>query len=246
MSAPPALNVPAPAPWRVGLVLGAVLLGAVAVFSLGVMYGSQLAELQAGSPPASVAAAPAALPSPPAAPVPSASIPADRLTFYDRLSGAAPSPPPPLPEGQAPAASAASATGATAAALTPVPEPPPARSGPEPKAEVAATPKAPAAAKPAKPPAHSPAGDPAARIRKLAGKGTFSVQVAAVADRTAASETAARLKGHGLDVVMVLAVTKGKTWYRVRVGSFPSQKAATQAAGIFRAEFGLNAIPVRD
>jgi cell division protein FtsN len=70
------------------------------------------------------------------------------------------------------------------------------------------------------------------------------VQMAAVSERAAAAETAALIKRSGFDSVTVIASVKGKIWYRIRVGSFPNKQAATQAAGIFRSAFGLNAIPV--
>jgi DedD protein len=85
--------------------------------------------------------------------------------------------------------------------------------------------------------------DPAAQIRKLAGQGRFTVQVAAVNDRSAAAETAALVKRNGFEAATVAASVKGKTWYRIRVGHFPSRQAASQAAGIFRSAFGLDAIP---
>jgi cell division protein FtsN len=70
--------------------------------------------------------------------------------------------------------------------------------------------------------------------------------VAAASERAAADEAAARLRRHGLDVVTLAASVKGKTWYRTRVGSFPNQQAAAQAAGILGAAFGYDAIPVSD
>ena len=70
--------------------------------------------------------------------------------------------------------------------------------------------------------------------------------MAAVSERAAAAETAALVKRNGFDAVTVMASVKGKIWYRVRVGSFPSKQAAAQAAGIFRSAYGLNAIPVEN
>jgi cell division septation protein DedD len=70
--------------------------------------------------------------------------------------------------------------------------------------------------------------------------------MAAVSDRATASETAAQVKRNGFDAVTVMASVKGKIFYRVRVGSFPSKQAASQAAGIFRSAYGLAAIPVEN
>jgi cell division protein FtsN len=44
---------------------------------------------------------------------------------------------------------------------------------------------------------------------------------------------------------MVMVSVKGKTWYRIRAGSFPSKRAATQAAGIFHTAYGFDAIAVQ-
>jgi cell division septation protein DedD len=88
--------------------------------------------------------------------------------------------------------------------------------------------------------------DPAAQIRKLTGKGRFSVQLAAVSERAAAAETAALTKRNGFDAVIVMASVKGKILYRVRVGSFPNKSTAAEAAGIFNSAFGLEAIPVEN
>jgi DedD protein len=77
-------------------------------------------------------------------------------------------------------------------------------------------------------------------------KGPYAVQVAALTDRQAATATAERLKAQGLPAATVAATSKGKTWYRLRVGTFPSREAAARAAGLLHAELGLDATPVRD
>jgi DedD protein len=212
---------------RIGAALGGIVLAAVVIFGLGVMVGKRVAESGPAISPPPVALPTETVPPLPAAPAATAAAyPPASLTFYDRLSGVAPPAPLALPEGQ-----------------------PPSQAGASP----AAAPPAPAAsrAEPARPPqakAPSPAAkaDPGAQIKKLAGKGRFTVQVAAVNERAAAEETAARIKRQGFEVVTVMASIKGKVWYRIRVGSFPSQQAATQAAGIFRSAYGFNAIPVQD
>jgi DedD protein len=76
-------------------------------------------------------------------------------------------------------------------------------------------------------------------------KGPYFVQVAAVTDRAAAAATAERLGRQGLSAATVSAVVNGRTWYRVRVGSFPSREAAERAAGLLRAGMAPAATPVR-
>jgi len=230
---------------RVGLTLGGIVLAAVVIFGLGVMEGSRVSERVP-----LVAAPPNALPTetlrpqPLAAVTPAAPGPPDKLTFYDRLSGVAPTASMTLPDGQP------RAQGLTPAALpesqgsfarqpeAPAP-PPPASAPPRKAATSAATQTAAGTTMPA-------TSDPASQIRKLTGKGRFAVQLAAVSERAAAAETTALVKRNGFDSVTVMASIKGKIWYRVRVGSFPNRQAATQAAGIFRSAFGLSAIPVEN
>jgi len=234
---------------RVGLALGAIVLGAVVVFGLGVMEGSRVAELAPV-----VSAPPDALPTetlktlPSAPAIPAAPISPDKLTFYDRLSGVAPAAPVALPEGQPPAQVLTPAA-APAAQGTPAPQPDtrtsPVTAGAAPS-KTAAPAAAEAGVKTAAKTAAPSKSDPAAQIRKLAGKGRFTVQIAAVSDRSDAAATAALMKRNGFDAITVMASVKGKIWYRIRVGSFPNRQAATQAAGIFHSGFGLNAIPVEN
>lgn len=195
-------GAPRTSPLRVVAALGGLVLALVAAFGLGVSVGKRSAGTSPEFP-----APPSALPTEtltPQPPPPAAPIPAERLTFYDRLSGAK-TPTAALPEGQAPAPASATEERAS-------------------QAEQAA----------------------AARVRVLAGQGRFAVQVAAASDRAAADEATARLRRHGLDAMTVAATVKGRTWYRTRVGSFPSQQAAAQAAGILGTAFGYDAIPVSD
>jgi septal ring-binding cell division protein DamX len=211
---------------RVGAALGGIVLAAVVIFGLGVMVGKRVAESGPAISPPPLALPTEAVPPVPAAPsAPAAAIPPESLTFYDRLSGVAPPPPLPLPEGQPPPQAGAPAPPETA--------PPPPREAPAPQPQAAA-------------PSPTAKADAEAQIRKLAGKGRYSVQVAAVNDRADAEETAARIKRQGFEVVTVRASVKGKVWYRVRVGSFPSQQAAAQAAGIFRSAYGYDAMVVHD
>ena len=226
---------------RVGLTLGGIVLAAVVIFGLGVLEGSRVAERvpEAAEPPS-------ALPTETLQPLPSVPVtPAtplqpDKLTFYDRLSGVAPPAPVALPEAQPPVQGLAPAPSAS-------------HQGARARQAEALSPPATATAAPRKTAASTTAGtavpsksDPAAQIRRLTGKGRFTVQIAAVSDRAAAAETAALIKRNGFEAVTVMASVKGRVMYRIRVGSFPNKPAAAQAAKIFQSAFGLNAIPVEN
>jgi cell division protein FtsN len=231
---------------RTGAALGGIVLAAVFVFGLGVMVGKRVAESgPAVSPPPAALPTEAYPPLPAAPPPPAAAIPPESLTFYDRLRGAAPPAPLALPEGQAPPQappSTASAPGPAAPRETTAAAPGPKAAPAPPKATPA---KAAATASVAKTP--SPAKtDPGEQIRRLAGKGRYAVQVAAVNERAAAEEAASRVKRQGFEAVTVMASVKGKIWYRIRVGSFPSKTAAAQAAAIFRTAYGYNAVAVQN
>lgn len=217
---------------RVGLTLAGIVLAAVVIFGLGVMEGSRVAKRGAtpasppGEPPTETLRTP-----PPAAVAPAVPIPPDKLTFYDRLSGIAAPAPVALPEDQPPA------PGLAPAAL------PEAQGA---AARQAAAPAPPAAAGTASRTAGPSKTGATAQIRKLAGKGRFTVQMAAVSERSAAAEMAARIKRDGFDAVTTTTSVKGKLLYRVRVGSFPNKQAAAQAAGIFRSAFEFDAIAMEN
>lgn len=63
--------------------------------------------------------------------------------------------------------------------------------------------------------------------------GKFTVQIAAYADEAEAQKTASDLKNKGYSAFYIPANIKGKTWYRVSVGQFATQKEAQS----YRAEF---------
>jgi septal ring-binding cell division protein DamX len=220
-------------PLRVGATLAGVVLAAVLLFSLGVMTGARVAVRVQEHPAAAPTGGLAPLPEPPAVPAAAVPVPAGSLTFYDRLSGAAP----PLPPVQNDEPAERPSGGTAAAPEAPV-SPSAAVASPE-RQEAAPREVAPAAAKAA-------GGDVGARVRKLMGKGPYAVQVAAMTDRAAATAMAERLRRQGLPAASVAATMKGKTWYRLRVGSFPSREAAARAAGLLHADMGLDAAPVRD
>lgn len=56
--------------------------------------------------------------------------------------------------------------------------------------------------------------------------GKFTVQIASYADEAEAKGKAAELKGLGYAAFYIPATIKGKTWYRVSVGQFATQKEA--------------------
>ena len=228
---------------RVGATLAGIVLAAVVVFGLGVMVGKRVAESVpvAAAPPTALPTE--TLPIQPAAPA--TPIAPEKLTFYDRLSGvgpAAPQPePPPVAHApQQPLATALPATGATSAPAAPAsPAPAPGTAPP-----ASATPSARQPAAKAAPPTAAPT--PAAQIKKLAGKGHFAVQVGAVSERADAEAMAGRIKSQGFDAVIVMASIKGKVWYRIRAGSFPTRQSATLAASLFHSAYGFNAAAVEN
>lgn len=221
----------------VGLLIGGiVVLGAV--FVLGVVVGKKLSgseqtsqapdlltaldqkaevpltfqeELTKKAPP--IAAEPAPAPSVAAAPV-------------------KPSPPPAAPP--APAA---------VAAAKPSPEP----QKPSPPPELAASPEEPtrtaardgglkdafaraASPTPAKPPAEAITG------------GAWTLQLSASQSRDEADKFAARLRDRGYAPFIIKADVPGRgTWYRVRMGSFPSKDAANRYLSDFKRETQLEA-----
>jgi len=222
-------------PLRVGAVLAGVVLAAVLLFSLGVMTGARIALRAPDHPEAAAPATPAVSAPPPAA----TAVPPGSLTFYDRRSGAAV----PRPPVQHDEPADQSAPGTAAAPEAPAPAPPAAT--PAERQTAAKRETGPAAAKPLEA-ARPSGGDAAARVKNLMGRGPYAVQVAAVTDRASAAALAERLRRQGLPATTVTATSKGKTWYRLRVGSFPSREAAVRAAGLLHAELGLEATPVRD
>jgi DamX protein len=202
---------------RVGLILAGVVLGAVAVFSLGVMVGQRVTESvpSLGEPPPSV---PMETLVPPAAPAPEKKVAAegtapsgDKLTFFDTLSGEKASAPPSLPK------------------------------TPQPKSAPAAAPTP--AAKPAPAPAAKPAAaSPAERVNALRGSGSWYVQVASTTSSQGANDFVARLKKKGIKAVSTPVTLKGKQWYRVRIGSFPDKDSANQARKILKQNMKIDGL----
>ena len=63
--------------------------------------------------------------------------------------------------------------------------------------------------------------------------GKFTVQIASYADEAEAQKTASDLKNKGYSAFYIPATINGKTWYRVSVGQFATQKEAQN----YRTEF---------
>lgn len=61
--------------------------------------------------------------------------------------------------------------------------------------------------------------------------GKFTVQVASYADESEAQKMAGDLKSKGYSAFYIPASIKGKTWYRVSVGQFSTQKEAQEYRG---------------
>jgi cell division septation protein DedD len=75
----------------------------------------------------------------------------------------------------------------------------------------------------------APVPSPAARIgeRDVGSGRSWSVQVNATRDETTANGLVRRLQERGYNAYVVRVGIQGDTWYRVRVGRFPTMEAAT-------------------
>jgi cell division septation protein DedD len=216
---------------RVGTILAVVVVAAVVVFSLGVMVGQRVTE----SVP-TAAEPPPALPTetlvPPPAPAPkeasvkekAPSRPAEKLTFFETLSGDKAAAPPALPK--------------------PSPPPPPPKAA-APSPEPAPSPK-PATQKPSPPPPvkAASASSPGAQIKALMGSGPYHVQVSSTTNSAWAGDLVARMKKKGIKAVSTPVTIKGKKWYRIRVGSFPDRESAIQARQILKQKMKLDGMVV--
>lgn len=162
------------------------------------------------------------------------------LTFQDELTKKTAEP----PRIEAPATPVAVAT-----RLDPAPAPLP---KPEPVAEV----------EPETPVAAAPRADEAVPTRTVlkdggglkeaiarsqrpveaAANGSFTLQLSASQDRAEADRFMAKLKGQGYAPYLVEAQVQGRgTWYRVRMGSFPTKEAAGRYLQDFRRETQMEA-----
>ena len=82
----------------------------------------------------------------------------------------------------------------------------------------------------------------AQRPSETAANGAFTLQISASQDRGEADKFIARLKDKGYAPYLVEAQVAGKgTWYRVRMGRFPSKEAASRYLQDFHRETQLDA-----
>lgn len=211
---------------RVGTILAGVVVAAVIVFSLGVMVGKRVTGGgQALSEPPSALPTENLRPRPPrtaekkseSRPATKAQgaksgkdpLPSEKLTFFDTLSGDKAAAPPVLPKEKAPPAKKADL-------------------------EKKAAPKKETPKKAASPPPKKRAASPEARVMAMAGPGQFYVQVASTTNSSWAADLVKRLAKKGLDAKSTTVMLKGKSWYRVRVGTFPDRETAQKALGILK------------
>jgi cell division protein FtsN len=209
---------------KVGTVLAGVVLGAVIVFSLGVMVGQRVTESvpSLGEPPPILPTETLVPPQPsghevPPDPEENSPSAGEKLTFFDTLSKEKAEPPPALPK----------------APPKPPPPPPPVvapAAKPEPEAKV--PPRAPAS--------------PAEQIAALRGSGTYHVQVSSTTNREWANDLVARLKKKGISAVSTPVTLKGKQWYRIRIGTFPDRDSAVRARKVLKEKMKLDGMIVRD
>src|SRR5262249_43656778 len=74
-------------------------------------------------------------------------------------------------------------------------------------------------------------GNPAPAVARAEvprpGDGSWSVQVNATKDEAGADSVVKQLQGRGYNAYVVRGNLQGESWYRVRVGKFPTMEAAT-------------------
>ena len=75
--------------------------------------------------------------------------------------------------------------------------------------------------------------------------GTFTVQVLAATQRSAAEELVARLEGRGYRARLVVGEKDGERIYRVRVGGYRDETAAREAAAAIERQEGLRTWVIR-
>jgi cell division septation protein DedD len=173
-------------------------------------------------------------------------------TFHDELTKKSVEaiPPPPTPAPALPPEAPAEPPkvdppSPPAAAAEPPPPPPAAKAEPEakpnpPAAEKQGAAKAEPQSKPKQEVKVAAAAKPAAESD--GAKGTFTLQVSSAQNRNEAEKLAQSLKQRGYAPYIVEAQLTGKgTWYRVRLGRFPSKEAAARYLQDFRRETQMSA-----
>lgn len=223
------------------IVAGLVVLGAV--FVLGVVVGKKLASAtEAQAAPDLLSALDAR-----AAAMDEARATAPALTFQDELTRKSPDapaaaePPRPQPQPKAELAVARAPEAAAPAPLEPAAAVVPQRAQViEPGAEVApqgAVREAPRAEAVATRVAEKAPGAPTA-----VASGNFTLQLSATQTRAEADRFVGKLRAQGYAPYVVEAEVPGKgTWYRVRMGRFPTRDAAGRYLVDFRRETRLDA-----
>jgi DedD protein len=189
------------------------------VFGLGLVAGYEMAR--GNTPDLNQISSTYPLPSPPEKPAPvsemsSSAVASPAVASPSVASGPAAAPiKPPAPEiGEA--SPAARTSPATVARLKP-PTEAPAASGPATDEDDTADDSETAAAPPAPPPALPP------------GTHGFNIQIQALMDKSAADEMLSKLKRLGYNGQESKVAFNGQTWYRVRVGPYPSADEANAA-----------------
>ncbi|MGH7856976.1 MAG: SPOR domain-containing protein, partial [Candidatus Binatia bacterium] len=137
------------------------------------------------------------------------------VTFWDRLGK----------EEEEPVAEATGEPEATPTETTVRVAPPGATAVPAPSAAPTAAPVAVAPTEPAAEPT------PPSALR-----GTYQVQVQALADRSGAERLSRQLRAKGYDTDISAAKVSGQTLYRVRVGSFATENDAREVVAKLRRE----------
>jgi len=211
-----------------GLVAAAVVLGAV--FVLGVLVGKKVAlDQRAAQAPDLLSALDdktAAIEKPTT----------PTLTFQEELTKSSPTPSTPPVTSPAP----------TAAVIQPAAETPtratPGAVDAMQELAVVPPPSDPARARYPAPQARSPAPIKAPLAKPEAKSASFTLQLSSTQTRADANRFAARLRQKGYTPTVVEAQVPGRgTWYRVRLGNFPSRETATRFLSDFRRETQLDA-----
>jgi cell division septation protein DedD len=184
------------------------------VFGLGLVAGYEMAR--GNTPDLNQISSTYPLPSPPEKPAPVSEMSSSAVASPSVASGAAAAPiKPPEPEiGEA--SPAARTSPATVARLKPPAEAPAASRAATDEDDTADDSET-AAAPPAPPPALPP------------GTRGFNIQIQALMDKSAADEMVSKLKRLGYNGQESKVAFNGQTWYRVRVGPYPSADEANAA-----------------
>lgn len=195
-------------------------------------------------PPAAPPSREAGTRTPPPEAAPTTTVPPRPAPPPPKVASAPPQTPPPTLR---PPAAAPSSPPPTLTRLPPPPPPPaaPPRPASPPVAAVPAptVPPAPVAPPPAGAASgtgHAAVDQPVAPERAQPGPGgSWSVLANPTRDEGEAADLVYRLKARGYDASLVRVAREGDTWYRVRVGRYPSQQRAAEAVRQLREREGV-------